>query len=250
MVRREVVFKNVGHCSCKEVRMRGIIVTVLLLAGWIAVQSAHAAAIEAISTNGQNTIGFLQLDSPQDRYIVGAAASEDSFTVNGSGLSGNSFLDTNAPASHDELAGLISPGVELLATNANAAVMGDSSVSTAPGSTPQSGGSPSIPGSEYETSIWSLSGTPGNYTMTPEWVNHDGSTPSETMVWDPMGQTLYLTANPAAVILNHPGAQSVTLEYLGTIPGVPEPSAFALLSIAVGGVGFLARRWRIATKTN
>jgi hypothetical protein len=213
-------------------------------------QPSHAAQIKAISVNDLTTIGFLQLDGAQDRYIIGSASSADSFNANATGSSGNSFLDTNAPASHDELAGLISPGVELLATNANSAVFGDSSVLTAPGSTPQSGGSPSIPGSEYETSIWSLTGGPGNYTMTPQWVNHDGSAPADSIVWDPVGQTLYLTANPAAVILNHPGSQTVTLDYLGTIPGVPEPSTFAVLSIAAGGVGFLARRRRIVTNKN
>jgi len=224
----------------------------MLLTGWIAVQPAHAdlfvvGHIRVVSVNGQNTVGFLQLTNSNDRYIVGGAASADNFSLDTPAPSLFSLSDTDAPASHPFLAGLISPGIELVTTNGNAAILGDSSVQTAPGSPPQTGGSPSIPGSEFETAIWSFPMLGSNDLMA-HWVNHDGSQPTISVVWDPVDQTTYLTANPAAVILNHPGSQTVNLEYLGTIPGVPEPSTFALLATAVGG--FLARRRRTVTKTN
>src|SRR5262245_12727063 len=97
-----------------------------------------------------------------------------------------------------------------------------------PGSTPQSGGSTSIPGSEYESAIWSEGGS--LQSVTAGWVNHDGSRPAVTLVWDPVGQTLYLTANPAAVILNHPGSQTVSLTFVGTIPPSLTPTGTALSS--------------------
>ena len=234
-------------------RMPRIIAIFLLLAGWIGVQPAHAALITGdiavFSVTSQSLIGYIQLTNSQDRYIVGSQSSADTFQTDTSASSPFSILDLDAPASHPFFAGLISPGIELRTTNANAAVLGDSLVSTAPGSTPQSGGSVSIPGAEYETAIWSLIGN----DLSPRWVNHDGSQPSMSIVWDPVGQTTYLTANPAAVILNHPGSQTVSLAFQAnqtTPPStVPEPSTFALLSIGVGVLRTLARKRRIAIET-
>jgi hypothetical protein len=198
--------------------MPRIIAALLLLSGWIAVPPAHAdlvtGHIKVTSVNDQNTIGFLQLTTATDRYIVGSAASADNFQLDTAASSPFSLTDLDAPASHPFFAGLISPGIELLTTNSNAAVLGDSSVQTAPGSTPQSGGSPSIPGAEFETAIVSPSGV----SLSLRWVNHDGGQPSVSVVWDPVGQVLYLTANPTAVILNHPGSQTVQLAFLGTLP--------------------------------
>ena len=229
--------------------------SLLLLAGCFAFQAAHATTIsgdiKVTSVVNQNTIGFLQLTGPQDRYIVGSSASADTFQLNVFTVgitTGVSPMDTNAPASHPFLAGLIAPGVELLTSNSNAAIIGDAPVTTAPGSTPQSGGSVSIPGSEYETAIWTFNAS--TETLGPGWVNHSGSQPAMSLVWDPVGQTLYLTANPAAVILNHPGAQSVNLTFTGTISSsTPEPSTLVLLSSAMGGLAFVLRK-RILTRTN
>jgi len=172
--------------------------------------------IKVTSAVDHNTIGFLQLSGAQDRYIVGSASSPDQFsaTVFKQGVTSDvNFVDGDAPASHPFLAGLISPGVELLASNSNAAIVGDAPVQTSPGSTPQSGGSASIPGSEYETAIWNYSPSPP--TLTASWVNHDGSQPPVAIVWDPIGQVLYLTANPSAIILSHPGSQTVELSPIG-----------------------------------
>ena len=211
--------------------MPKIIGTLLLLTGWVAVQPANAAAtgtIKVVSINNLNTIGFLQLTGAQDHYILGSATSANTFSLPTPVSSLFTLTDTDAPASHPFLAGLISPGIELLTTNSNAAVLGDSSVQTAPGSTPQSGGSPSIPGSEFESAIWSVGGLP--QTLTASWVNHDGGQPTITLVWDPVGQTIYLTANPAAVILNHPGSQAVTLQFVGAIPPSLTPTSTVLTS--------------------
>jgi hypothetical protein len=200
--------------------MPRIIAALLLLCGWIAVPPAQAdlvtGHIKVTSVSNQNTIGFLQLTAATDRYIAGSASTADNFQLDTSASAPFTLLDQTAPASHPFFAGLLSPGIELLTTNANAAVLGDSSVQTAPGSTPQTGGSPSIPGAEFETAIWSRS----NNDLSLRWVNHDGSQPSVSVVWDPVGQVLYLTANPAAVILNHPGSQTVQLAFIetGTLP--------------------------------
>ncbi|KAF8324559.1 uncharacterized protein EI90DRAFT_3075072 [Cantharellus anzutake] len=172
--------------------------------------------IKVSSVVDQNTIGFLQLSGDKSRYIVGSASTADQFTATffKQGVTSSvTFTDTNAPGSHPFLAGLISPGVEILASNSNAAIVGDAPVQTVPGSTPQSGGSVSIPGSQYETAIWDY--TPSPPTAIPKWVNHDGSQPPISAVWDPVGQTLYLTANPSAVILNHPGSQTVEFAPIG-----------------------------------
>jgi len=220
--------------------MSRVIATFLLLGGWIAVQPAHSAVITgniaAHSVNGGALVGYLDLTAGQDRYLLNALASANILDLDTSASSPFSLLDQDAPASHRFFAGLISPGIELLTTNSNAAILGDSPVTTSPGSTPQSGGSVSIPGAEYESAIWSRSGS----DLSLRWVNHDGSSPATTTVWDPVGQTLYLTANPAAVILNHPGSQAVNLVFTGTIPtdAVPEPSSFALFSVALGGILF------------
>lgn len=172
--------------------------------------------IKVSSVVDHNTIGFLVLTGAQDRYIVGDASIAHTFsaTVFSTGITTDvSWTDSGAPASHQLLAGLISPGVELLSSNSNAAIFGDAPVQTAPGSTPQSGGSASIPGSEYETAIWSYDSTSNG--ISPSWVNHGGSSPAVAIVWDPVGQTLYLTANPSAVILNHPGSQTVEFAVVG-----------------------------------
>jgi len=225
--------------------MPRIIATLLLLAGWIAVQPAHAdlvtGDIRVTSVASQNVIGFLQLTGAQDRYIVGSQSSANTFRLD-TLLSQFSLLDTDAPASHQFLAGLISPGVELLTTNSNAAVLGDASVSTAPGATPQSGGSPSIPGSEFETAIWTRNGN----DLFPHWVNHDGSEPTMSIVSDPVSQVLYMTANPAAVILNHPGSQTASFAFTGTIPTgtVPEPSSLLLFSAGLLGLPMVRRKFR------
>src|SRR5262249_9055459 len=142
-------------------------------------------------------IGYLSLTAAQDRYIVGSQASANTFQRDTAASSPFSLVDLNAAASHPYLAGLISPGIAFLTSNSNARVFGDAPVQTAGGSPPQSGGSPSIPGSEYETALWSLTGN----ALSVGWVNHAGSQPSMSIVWDPVGQVLYLTANPAAVIL-------------------------------------------------
>jgi hypothetical protein len=166
--------------------------------------------IKVNSAVDHNTIGFLQLSGTGDRYIVGPANSPDQFsaTLFKHGVTANvDFRDNDAPASHQFLAGLVSPGVELSPSNSNVAIVGDAPVQTAPGSIPQSGGSVSIPGSQYETAIWNFSPSPP--TLTASWVNHDGSQLPVSIVWDPAGQNVYLTANPAAVILNHPGSQVV-----------------------------------------
>jgi len=177
---------------------------------------AFKGKIKVTSVVDHNTIGFLQLSGSQDRYIVDSASSANQFsaTLFKQGVTNNvNFVDGDAPASHNFLAGLISPGVELLTSNSNAAIVGDAPVQTAPGATPQSGGSVSIPGSEYETAIWNYSPSPP--TLTASWVNHNGGHPAISIVWDPVGKTLYLTANPAAVILNHPGSQTVELSPIG-----------------------------------
>jgi len=168
--------------------------------------------IKVNSVVSHNTIGFLQLTGAHDRYVVGSASSADQFTATlfKQGITADAdFLDSDAPAGHPFLAGLISPGAELLASNSNAAIVGNAPVQTAPGSTPQSGGSVSIPGSDYETAIWNYSPSPP--TLIPSWVNFDGSQPVVSLVWDPVGQALYLTADPAAIILSHPGSQTVEL---------------------------------------
>jgi len=178
--------------------------------------SPFSGKIKVNSIDDHHTIGFLQLSGSQDRYIVDSASSADQFsaTLFNHGVTANAdFQDTNAPASHQFLAGLISPGIELLASNGNVAIVGDAPAQTSPGSTPQSGGSVSIPNNEYETAIWNY--TPSPPTLIPSWVNHDGSQPAISVIWDPVGQTLYLTANPAAVILNHPGSQAVELSPIG-----------------------------------
>jgi hypothetical protein len=200
----------------------------LLLVGGIAVQSAQAAVISGDiavrSVASQNVIGFLGLTGAQDRYVVGNQLSADTFQFD-TAASPFTILDADAPASHPFLAGLISPGIELLTSNSNAAIFGGAPVTTAIGSPPQSGGSVSIPGSEYETALWSVSGN----DLLPRWVNHDGSLPSMSIVWDSVGQTLYLTANPSAVVLNHPGSEIVMLSSTALPTPTPEPSTFALL---------------------
>ena len=42
--------------------------------------------------------------------------------------------------------------------------------------------------------------------------------PPVSLVWDPIGQALYLTANPAAIILNHPGSQTVVCSLYSCVP--------------------------------
>jgi len=171
--------------------------------------------IKVNSAVSQSTIGFLTLSNSQDRYIVDPnSANQFTSTVFKQGVTANAiFHDNNAPASHAFLAGLISPGLELLTSNSNVAIVGDAPAQTSPGSTPQSGGSVSIPGSEYETAIWNYVASPP--TLTASWVNHDGSQPAISIVWDSAAQSLYLTANPAAVILNHPGSEVVELSLIG-----------------------------------
>jgi hypothetical protein len=172
--------------------------------------------IKVSSVLDHHTIGFLQLSANEDRYIVGSASTEHQFSATffKQGVTASvNFFDNDAPASHPFLAGLISPGLELLVSNTNFAVVGDAPVQTSPGSTPQSGGSVSIPGSQYETAIWNYSPSPP--TLTASWVNHDGSKPIIFIVWDTVRQTLYLTANPAAVIRDHPGSEVVELSPIG-----------------------------------
>jgi len=163
-----------------------------------------------VTAAGGGTIGFLQLDGAQTQYIVGSASSPSTFTatVFNTGVTTDvTFTDTGASASHPFLAGLIAPGVELQSTNTNSAILGDAPVQTAAGSTPQSGGSPSIPGTDYETAIWSYDST--SKAITPSWVNNDGTSPAVSIVWDPVGATIHLTANPSGVILSHPGSVEV-----------------------------------------
>jgi len=169
--------------------------------------------IKVSSVQDQSTIGFLQLSDDRDRYIAGPASSATKFSATVSKQSvtyGVSFHDDNAPLF---LAGLISPGVELLLTNSNAAIIGGTQVQTTPGSTPHSGGPVSIPGSEYETAIWKYSASPPS--LSPSWVDHDGNSPPISIVWDPVGKTLYLTANPTLVKQNHPGSETVELMPVG-----------------------------------
>jgi hypothetical protein len=173
--------------------------------------------IKVTSVLDHNTIGFLQLSGTQDRYIVGSASTADQFsaTLFKHGVTASvDFTDTDAPASHPFLAGLIRPGDELSPSNLNAAVVGGAPVKTAAGSTPQSGGAVSIPGAQYETAIWDFSPSPP--TLTASWVNHDGSQPTVWIVWDPSpSATLYLTANPVPFLANHPGSQLVELSPIG-----------------------------------
>jgi hypothetical protein len=170
--------------------------------------------IKVNSAVDHNTLGFLQLSD--DRYIVGPANSPDQFsaTLFKHGVTANvNFFDTDAPGSHPFLAGLVSPGLELFPSNRNAAIVGGAPKQTSPGSTPQSGGDASISGFEYETAIWNYSPSPP--TLTASWVNHDGSQLPVSIVWDPVGKTVYLTANPADFILNHPGSQVVEFSPIG-----------------------------------
>src|SRR4051794_36671301 len=91
-------------------RMSRGIATFLLLAGWVAVQPAHAAVIvgniAAFSVNGGNLIGYLDLTASQDRYVLNALASANSFNLDTSASSPFSLLDQDAPASHQFFAGL------------------------------------------------------------------------------------------------------------------------------------------------
>ena len=146
----------------------------------------------------------------------------------------------DAPASHQFLAGLVSPDVELSPSNSNVAIVGDAPVQSV------------LPWTSYTTSLILFLSGPWFYS--PKWrfcLNSrqsiwDGylelfTIPSNSygimgqsrwkfvlqssplsrvnwillgqlpvsIVWDPVGQTVYLTANPAGVILNHPGWQVV-----------------------------------------
>src|SRR5215469_8675432 len=67
--------------------MRRMIGVWILLAGWIAVQPARAGLfsldgqIMVTDASAQTTIGFLELDTAQDRYsVVGSSSSADHFS--------------------------------------------------------------------------------------------------------------------------------------------------------------------------
>lgn len=78
------------------------------------------ANIKVSSAVNQNTLGFLQLTGAQDRFVVGGVNSADTFSFTNPSTvitNGVDIVSQNAPASHLHLAGLISPGVELLPSN-------------------------------------------------------------------------------------------------------------------------------------
>ncbi|KAH8824559.1 hypothetical protein DL96DRAFT_1818257 [Flagelloscypha sp. PMI_526] len=151
--------------------------------------------IKVSSIANHNTIGFMQLSDAKDRAIVGGANSASHFTfVEGSG---QAITCDDCNGKNFGLA--VSPGVILSPSNSNAAIV-----------SPQGG----IPGAQYETNVWTYLDTPTK-PVDVYWTNSDGSQPTESYVWDPIGETLYVTANPAAVILNHPGAQTVEFMLVG-----------------------------------
>jgi len=169
--------------------------------------------IKATDTDG-NTVGYLALTGTFNNlwyHVVSTADTSATFNtvVYSSGITTGASLQDPRPNMY--LAGLNHPGVELLPSNKDSAIVGFSPL-TSFGSVPQTTGQPSIAGDEYESAIWTIDAS--TWAISPTWVNQDNSSPPMTLLWDPTATQFYITANPHGVMSKCPEAYVVTFSFV------------------------------------
>jgi hypothetical protein len=237
--------------------MLRIVAPWLVLAGWLAVQPAHA----------QLSTGFIEVFMSSDNALLGYVSDtydgQDTFTitanqanalkveVNTTATTPFSFLELNPPDSANPYFGGVggSGGYDFKPGQVGYSYLSGTGL-TAAGSLPSFTAGNSIQALGYngpsESTIWSGSGQ----DISAQWVNVDGSKDSAQTFYDPVGNYLGITGDLNAFNSAFgEGAYAVTLAFTGTLPpppttAVPEPSALVLLFTVVGAVGFIVRKGR------